>query len=112
MHSRPYNIIIFGATGFTGKLVVEYLIEHYGVYNRLFTWAIAGRNENKIKKVIETLAVKNDQVKKIKFFIADSFDKKSLDHISKSANLIISTVGPYIKSVSYTHLTLPTIDPV
>ena len=97
MHSRPYNIIIFGATGFTGKLVVEYLIEHYGVYNRLFTWAIAGRNENKIKKVIETLAVKNDQVKKIKFFIADSFDKKSLDHISKSANLIISTVGPYIK---------------
>ena len=41
MHNRPYDIIVFGATGFTGKLVVEYLIEHYGVNNKLFTWAIA-----------------------------------------------------------------------
>ena len=97
MHNRPYDIIVFGATGFTGKLVVEYLIEHYGVNNELFTWAIAGRNENKIKKVIETLAAKNDQIKKIKFFIADSFDDKSLDNLSKSAKLVISTVGPYIK---------------
>ena len=77
MHNRPYDIIVFGATGFTGKLVVEYLIEHYGVNNELFTWAIAGRNEDKIKKVIETLADKNDQIKKIKLFIADSFDEKS-----------------------------------
>ena len=97
MHNRPYDIIVFGATGFTGKLVVEYLIEHYGVNNELFTWAIAGRNEDKIKKVIETLAVKNDQIKKINFFIADSFNDKSLDNLSKSAKLVISTVGPYIK---------------
>ncbi|GIR93884.1 saccharopine dehydrogenase [bacterium] len=97
MHNRPYDIIVFGATGFTGKLVVEYLIEHYGVNNELFTWAIAGRNEDKIKKVVETLAAKNDQIKKIKFFIADSFDDKSLDNLSKSAKLVISTVGPYIK---------------
>ena len=97
MHNRPYDIIVFGATGFTGKLVVEYLIEHYGVNNELFTWAIAGRNENKIKKVVETLAAKNDQIKKIKFFIADSFDDKSLDNLSKSAKVVISTVGPYIK---------------
>ena len=97
MHNRPYDIIVFGATGFTGKLVVEYLIEHYGVNNKLFTWAIAGRNEDKIKKVIETLAVKNDQIKKINFFIADSFNDKSLDNLSKSAKLVISTVGPYIK---------------
>ena len=69
MNNRPYDIIVFGATGFTGKLVVEYLIEHYGVNNELFTWAIAGRNEDKIKKIIETLAAKNDQIKKIKFFI-------------------------------------------
>ena len=97
MHNRPYDIIVFGATGFTGKLVVEYLIEHYGVNNELFTWAIAGRNEDKIKKVIETLAAKNDKIKKIKFFIADSFDEKSLDHLSKSTKVVISTVGPYIK---------------
>ena len=97
MHNRPYDIIVFGATGFTGKLVIEYLIEHYGVNNELFTWAIAGRNEDKIKKVIETLAVKNDQIKKINFFIADSFNDKSLDNLSKSAKLVISTVGPYIK---------------
>ena len=68
MHNRPYDIIVFGATGFTGKLVIEYLIEHSGVNNELFTWAIAGRNEYKIKKVIETLVDKNDQIKKNKIF--------------------------------------------
>ena len=37
MHNRPYDVIVFGATGFTGKLVVEYLMEYYGVNNELFT---------------------------------------------------------------------------
>ena len=38
-----------GATGFTGKLVVEYLIKYYGVKNQKFTWAIAGRNQKKLE---------------------------------------------------------------
>ena len=45
MKEREYDIIVFGATGFTGKLVVEYIIEQYGLKNnKLFKWAIAGRD--------------------------------------------------------------------
>ena len=38
-----YDLIVMGATGFTGRLVVEYLIKNYGVKNEKFSWAIAGR---------------------------------------------------------------------
>ena len=72
MHNRSYDIIVFGATGFTGKLVVEYLIEHYGVDNELFTWAIAGRNEDKIKKVIETINTYGFETAATKFSISDT----------------------------------------
>ena len=94
---RPYDIIVFGVTGFTGKLVLEYIIKYYGVKNDLFKWALAGRNEKKLKEVIDSLDINDGQEKNIKLFIADSYDKESLDHLSKSAKLIISTVGPYIK---------------
>ena len=51
---KPFDIkndlIVFGATGFTGKLVVEYLIKNYGVENQKFSWAIAGRNKGKLKE--------------------------------------------------------------
>ena len=43
------DLIVFGATGFTGKLVVEYLIKHYGLENQKFTWAIAGRDKQSLK---------------------------------------------------------------
>ena len=47
---RPYDIVVFGVTGFTGKLVLEYIIKYYGVKNDLFKWALAGRNEKKLKE--------------------------------------------------------------
>ena len=50
MKEREYDIIVFGATGFTGKLVVEYIIEQYGLKNnKLFRWAIAGRDIKKLE---------------------------------------------------------------
>ena len=50
-----YDLIVFGATGFTGKLVVEYLLKNYGISNSKFTWAIAGRNETKLEELNEII---------------------------------------------------------
>ena len=44
MKNIKYDLIIMGATGFTGKLVTEYLIKNYGARNNDFTWALAGRD--------------------------------------------------------------------
>ena len=45
LKKKKYDLIVFGVTGFTGRLVFEYLITQYGLYNSKFTWAIAGRNK-------------------------------------------------------------------
>ena len=49
MKNITYQLVVMGATGFTGRLVVEYLIKNYGIKNNKFTWAIAGRNKKKLE---------------------------------------------------------------
>ena len=85
---RKYNLIIWGATSFTGKLVTEYLFNKYG--SSKIKWAIAGRNLDKLKKIRSEVA---DE--KIPMFIADSFDEESLLKFIKKTKVVCSTVGPY-----------------
>ena len=49
MKNITYQLVVMGATGFTGRLVVEYIIKNYGINNDKFTWAIAGRNKKKLE---------------------------------------------------------------
>ena len=91
------DLIVFGATGFTGKLVVEYLIKHYGLENQKFTWAIAGRDKAKLEELKQSFICIDPRSASIDTFVADSFDSKSLDNLASSCNTIISTVGPYLK---------------
>lgn len=88
---KEYDIIIWGASGFTGRLVVEYLIQKYGNDNNL-KWAMAGRNEDKLKEIRELLG--NEDVPII---VADSNDRSSLDDLTKKAKVVCTTVGPYAK---------------
>ena len=85
---KQFDIIIWGATSFTGKLVVEYLFKKFA--STKIKWAIAGRNKEKLENVRFKVADKN-----IPIFIADSFDEKSLSVIVKKSKVICSTVGPY-----------------
>ena len=91
------DLIVFGATGFTGKLVVEYLIKNYGVDNQKFSWAIAGRNKAKLEELKQSFLAIDHRSFKIETYIADSLSTKSLDALASSCHIIISTVGPYIK---------------
>ena len=91
------DLIVFGATGFTGKLVVEYLIKYYGLENKKFTWGIAGRDKKKLEKLKESFIGIDPQSVNIRTYVADSFYSKSLDVLTSSCRAIISTVGPYLK---------------
>jgi len=88
---REFDIIIWGASGFTGKLVAEYLYAQYGV-NDSVKWAMAGRNQSKLEQVRSEVA--DDTVPII---IADSQDEVSLSAMVQRAQVILTTVGPYGK---------------
>tara|TARA_X000000368_G_scaffold303116_1_gene241575 strand:- start:2931 stop:4139 length:1209 start_codon:yes stop_codon:yes gene_type:complete len=85
---KKFDIIIWGATSFTGKLVTEYIFKKYG--SSKIKWAIAGRNLKKLEKIRYQVADEN-----IPIFIADSFDEESLSKFVKKTKVVCSTVGPY-----------------
>ncbi|XP_037952147.1 saccharopine dehydrogenase-like oxidoreductase [Teleopsis dalmanni] len=90
--SEKLDAIIFGATGFTGELVVEYAVDLL----KDLQWGVAGRNESKIKKVLSDIGSKLKQdLNDIPVVIADISDQKSLDLMAKKCKLIINCCGPY-----------------
>ena len=91
---REFDIVLFGATGFTGALTAEYLARHGGPTLR---WALAGRNLDKLQKVRERLAAVAPGFDAIKLLLADVTDPASIQHIAESARVVITTVGPYIQ---------------
>ena len=88
--TKKYDFIVYGATGFTGKLVVEYLVERYLV-NPEIKWALAGRNLKKLKSVAKSKNVPDD----ICLFTADSNDKTSVENLVSKTRCILTVVGPY-----------------
>lgn len=89
--SKEFDIIVWGASGFTGKLVVEYLFQRYGE-DKSLRWAMGGRNQAKLEMVRVEVA---DET--IPIIIADSQDKESLSTMVKRTKVICTTVGPYAK---------------
>jgi short subunit dehydrogenase-like uncharacterized protein len=91
---RPYDLVIFGATGFTGGLTAEYLAANLPSDAR---WALAGRNQTKLEAVRERLAGINPAAASLPLLIADSGDPDSLRAVAESARVVITTVGPYLE---------------
>jgi short subunit dehydrogenase-like uncharacterized protein len=87
MPERPYDVVMFGATGFTGKLTAAYLAGHAPPSTR---WALAGRNREKLERVRAELG------QDIPLLHADVEDQSSIDEVASSARVVITTVGPYI----------------
>ena len=88
-----FHVIVWGATGFTGRLVVEYLLARYGV-NRDLCWAIAGRNGSKLAALKDDLG---NAANELPVFMADSHDPETLRSLVSRSQVIISTVGPYAR---------------
>jgi len=85
---RAHDIVIYGATGFTGRLVAEYLAQQQGHGLR---WAMAGRNGDKLAAVRDEIGAPAETP----LVTADAGDPSSLEAMAASARCIISTVGPY-----------------
>ncbi|XOV89997.1 MAG: saccharopine dehydrogenase family protein [Pseudomonadota bacterium] len=88
------DVIVWGATGFTGQLVVEYLVERYGINGEL-KWGVAGRNESRVAEVCQRIA--GDAGSGIPRVYADSTDEASMGALARSARVICTTVGPYAR---------------
>ncbi len=87
--NRAYDIILFGATGFTGKLTADYLAKKNGD----FRWAIAGRSASKLHAVKQALGLGEE----VGVIVADSADPAALNAMTAQAHVVASTVGPYAK---------------
>ena len=78
--ARTYDVVVWGATGFTGALVAEYLRDRYGVGKQL-RWAIAGRNEVKLEELKHDLG---SDCAELPVLTADSHDEASLRELARS----------------------------
>ena len=87
---NKYDFVIYGATGFTGKLVVEYAIKQYNNNNDV-SWAIAGRNNEKLEHVQEKYNLPSNIGK----IVVDSNDQNSIDEMVSQTKCVLTTVGPY-----------------
>ncbi len=88
---REFDVIVWGATGFTGELVAAYLNRQYGCDGGL-RWAIAGRSENKLEALRKSLGAGAEGLATI---VADSFDRESLQQLANRTCVVLTTVGPY-----------------
>jgi short subunit dehydrogenase-like uncharacterized protein len=94
MADRPYEIVLFGATGFTGGLTAEYLARNAPAGT---TWALAGRNAAKLEQVRGRLAAIEPACAELPLMHADAEDPPSLQAVAEAAKVVITTVGPYIR---------------
>ena len=88
--SAKFDIVVYGATGFTGQLVAEYLATHYAGHDAP-KWAMAGRSLDKLASVRDAVGASAD----IALIRADASDPSSLQAMIEQTNSVISTVGPY-----------------
>ncbi|GGX91699.1 saccharopine dehydrogenase family protein [Streptomyces anandii] len=86
---RPYDVVLFGATGFVGTLTAEYLAAHAPDGLR---WAIAGRSEARLRELRERLPGGES----VAVLRADAADPASLSELARRTRVLATTVGPYV----------------
>ena len=94
MASKKYDLVIFGASGFTGQFVVDHvanLAEEEGL-----TWAVAGRTKPKLLKVLSEASVRTGKkLYEIPMIIADTESISSLERMARQTRVVLNCVGPY-----------------
>ncbi|MBF7072589.1 saccharopine dehydrogenase NADP-binding domain-containing protein [Glaciecola sp. MH2013] len=86
---KKYDVVIYGASGFTGKLVLEYFVEKYADSD--VSWALAGRNVVKLMEV----ASAHNAPQNIDIMYADGNDEASIQQLVAQSAVVLTTVGPY-----------------
>ncbi len=89
MSEREFDVVVYGATGFTGRLVAEYLNDAYNGSG--LKWAMAGRSQDKLTSVRSEMGISED----IPMITADSANTETLHDMAKRTKVVLTTVGPY-----------------
>lgn len=90
------DLVIFGATGFTGKHAIEYVYKFSKAEGRSLTWGVAGRSEQKLKEILDEQAkILEADFSQIPIIEADIKDEESLKRMAQRAKIIINCCGPY-----------------
>lgn len=93
--SKKLDIVLFGATGFTGELTAEYLAR--ALLKESFRWAIAGRDIEKLERLKKRLFSINPALREeLEIIVADSSQPESLQAMASRTRVVLSTVGPFI----------------
>lgn len=95
--SRKYDIVLLGATGFTGKICCEYLAGRINDFSPPLRWALAGRSKEKLITVRDACAKIHNSCGKLDILQCNSLSRESLDKVVMSARVVATTVGPYAK---------------
>ncbi|MFJ6574559.1 saccharopine dehydrogenase family protein [Streptomyces sp. NPDC091368] len=91
--ARPYDVVLYGATGFVGELTAEYLAAHAPAECR---WALAGRSLERLQALRDRLAAGRPGLAALPLLVADSADPGALRELAESARVVATTVGPYV----------------
>ena len=100
---REFDLVLFGATGFTGRLVAEILVQKQTArpltrpLTRPLNWALAGRSRQKLERVRSDLARLAPAAADLPLIVGDSLDAASVDALVKRARVVCTTVGPYVR---------------
>lgn len=94
---RPLDVIAWGATGFTGKLVARYLAEQHPPRDGGLRWALAGRSQAKLERLRSELLGTDESAARVPILVGDGNDRGSLDAIVSQTRAIASTVGPFAR---------------
>ena len=90
-NTNELDIIIYGATGYTGRLVCEYMWQQYGHDVSSVNWAMAGRSLDKLEQVRDELGISSG----VPLIVADASSTSSMDSLAQRAHVVATTVGPY-----------------
>ncbi|KAH6610404.1 hypothetical protein Trco_000424 [Trichoderma cornu-damae] len=91
-HNRKYDLVVFGATGYTGRLVAEYVTANFPVNLK---WAVAGRSESKLQSIVEDCKQLHPDRSPPAIETANVDDGGRVNALAKEAFVMITTVGPY-----------------
>jgi short subunit dehydrogenase-like uncharacterized protein len=89
-NAEQYDIVIFGVTGYTGRLVAEHLARNYSIGGEL-RWALAGRSLERLIEVRDQIGVQQDTA----LIVAEASDSVSMDLMVSKTRIVINTAGPY-----------------
>jgi short subunit dehydrogenase-like uncharacterized protein len=87
------DLVLFGATGFTGRLVAEYLVKKRPAVR----WALAGRSRDKLEQVRSELAAIDPAAKDLPIVVGDSLDRAAMNDVARRAGVVCTTAGPYAR---------------